>query len=141
MTFRTLSPTYATSPQITPEDVPEIAAAGYRRVVCNRPDSENPPGLQAADIRKAAEATGLDFVFNPVVGGALTEENVAAQARAIDTAPGPVFAYCASGNRSSIVWALALAGRVPADDLIAAAARHGYNLAPYRDMLEARAKG
>ena len=50
-------------------------------------------------------------------------------------ADGPVFAYCASGNRSSVVWALTQAGKVPADDLIATAARWGYNLEPIRPQL------
>lgn len=139
MTFRTLSPDYATSPQITPEDVAAIKAAGYTRVICNRPDGENPPGLQAADIGKAVTAAGMDFVVNPVIGGALTMQNVEAQRDAIETATGPVFAYCASGNRSSIVWALANAGRRPTDELIAAAAGWGYNLEPYRAQIDALA--
>jgi uncharacterized protein (TIGR01244 family) len=141
MSFRTLTPTYTTSPQITPADVPAIAAAGYRTVICNRPDGENPPELAAARLRAAVEAAGLAFVENPVIGGALTEANVAAQRAAIDAATGPVFAYCASGNRSSIVWALATAAERPADETVAAAARWGYNLEPYRDRIAAAGRG
>lgn len=136
MTFRTLTDRYATSPQITPADVPAIAAAGYVRVICNRPDGENPPELSAEMMRRAVEAAGLDFVLNPVIGGALTMDNVTSQRDAIDSATGPVFAYCASGNRSSIVWALANAGRMTTDDLIASAARWGYNLEPYRAQID-----
>ncbi|MFM2357066.1 MAG: hypothetical protein RLZZ528_2802 [Pseudomonadota bacterium] len=139
MTFRTLTDSYATSPQITPADVPAIVAAGFTRVICNRPDGENPPDLSAAAMRQAVEAAGLDFVVNPVIGGALTMDNVTAQRAAIDSATGPVFAYCASGNRSSIVWALANAGRMPTDELIASAARWGYNLEPYRAQIDALA--
>ena len=141
MSFRTLSATYATSPQITPGDVPAIAEAGYRTVICNRPDGENPPDLAAARLRAAVEAAGMAFVDNPVIGGALTEANVTAQRAAMDAAGGPVFAYCASGNRSSIVWALATGADRPVDDTIAAAARWGYNLEPYRDRIAALAKG
>jgi uncharacterized protein (TIGR01244 family) len=67
----------------------------------------------------------------------MTAENVAAQARAMAAAGGPVFAYCASGNRSSIVWALANAGRMPTDDLIAIPARFGYQLEPLRAQIDA----
>jgi uncharacterized protein (TIGR01244 family) len=141
MDIRSLSDRYAVSPQIRPEDVAAIRDAGFTRIVCNRPDAEIPPGVQAADIRKAAEAAGLDFVFNPVIGGALTEANVAAQAEAMATAKGPVFAYCASGNRSSIVWALANAASRSADDLIGTAAKWGYNLEPYRAAMDARKAG
>jgi HipA-like protein len=86
-----------------------------------------------------ARAAGLDFVINPVVGGAITDENAALQGAAIAGARGKVLAYCASGNRSSIVWAMSQAGRRPTDELIAAAARHGYNLEPFRARIDALA--
>lgn len=136
MDIRALTPSYAVSPQITPEDLPAIKAAGYVTVIDNRPDAEIPGALHTAAMRAAAEALGLTFVANPVIGGALTEANVAAQRQAIDSATGPVFAYCASGNRSSVVWALAHAGRMSADDLIGIPARFGYSLDWLRPTLE-----
>ena len=139
MDIRPLSDTYAVSPQITPEDVPAIAAAGYTTVICNRPDAENPSELAAGALRAAVEAAGLTFVENPFNAMTLGAEHVEAQARAMDEATGPVLAYCASGNRSSVVWALARAGRQPAGDLIAAAARHGYKLEGLRPQIEALA--
>ena len=87
-------------------------------------------------MARAAEAAGLVFVANPVIGGALTMDNVQAQAAAIAAAAGPVLAYCASGNRSSIVWALAHAGLRPTDELIALPARHGYTLEHLRPQLD-----
>ncbi|MCC5963899.1 MAG: TIGR01244 family phosphatase [Rhodobacteraceae bacterium] len=140
MDIRPLTEDYAVSPQISPEDVAQIAAAGYTTLVCNRPDAENPPELQVAAIRDAAEAAGLRFVDNPVVGGAISLDNVSAQGRAITDSAGPVLAYCASGNRSSIVWALAHAGQRPTDELIAVPARHGYRLEPFRQTIEQLAK-
>ncbi|MFN3938827.1 MAG: TIGR01244 family sulfur transferase [Gemmobacter sp.] len=140
MDIRRLTPDYAVSPQITPEDVPAIAAAGFRRVVCNRPDAEVPPEVQADPIRRAVEDAGMDFVLNPVIGGAITMENVTAQGDAIGSASGPVLAYCASGNRSSIVWALSQAGSRPTDDLIGIPARHGYQLEGWRDQIETLAR-
>ena len=136
MDIRALTPTYAVSPQIGLEDLPAIKAAGYATVIDNRPDAEIPGHLHTDTMRAAAEAAGLHFVANPVIGGAITEENVAAQRAAIDSATGPVFAYCASGNRSSVVWALAHAGQQPADTLIGTAARFGYNLEWLRPALD-----
>lgn len=132
MDIRPLSDDYAVSPQIAPTDVAAIAEAGYTTVVCNRPDGEIPTELHANAVRAAAEAAGLKFVLNPVVGGAISIDNVTVQADAMMNSTGPVLAYCASGNRSSIVWALALAGKRPTDDLIAIPARHGYGLEPFR---------
>lgn len=139
MDIRALTPAYAVAPQIAPADLAAIRAAGFTRVICNRPDAEIPADLHAAVMADAAAAEGLEFVINPVIGGAITAQNVADQGAAIAGASGPVLAYCASGNRSSIVWALAQAGMRPTDDLIATAARFGYNLEPFRAEIDRRA--
>jgi uncharacterized protein (TIGR01244 family) len=127
---------YAVTPQLDPADMAALAADGVTTVICNRPDAEIPPHLQAAAMQEAAEAAGLAFVFNPVTGGALTESNVEEQADAIAASDGPVVAYCASGNRSTIVWALGVAGDVPVDEILQRAAANGYDLAWLRPQLE-----
>jgi uncharacterized protein (TIGR01244 family) len=139
MDIRPLTDSYAVSPQITPGDLAAIRAAGYTTVIDNRPDGEIPPDLHTGVMRAAAEAAGLAFVANPVIGGALTMDNVTAQRAAIDAAAGPVLAYCASGNRSSVVWALAQAGRLPTGDLIGLPARFGYQLEHLRAQIDALA--
>ncbi|WP_071798684.1 TIGR01244 family sulfur transferase [Natronohydrobacter thiooxidans] len=141
MDIRPLTDSYAVSPQIAPEDVAAIADAGYTTVICNRPDGEIPPEIRAAELRKAVEAAGLRFVLNPVIGGAITMENVEAQGAALRDSDGPVLAYCASGNRSSIVWALSQAGQRPTDELVAAPARYGYALEPFRGTIDQLAQG
>lgn len=139
MDIRAITPDYAVSPQIEIGDLPAIKAAGYVTVIDNRPDGEIPPHLHTAEMRRAAEALGLVFVSNPVVGGALTMENVTAQGAAIAASSGPVLAYCASGNRSSIVWALAHAGKRPVEELVGLPARFGYQLDHLRPQIEALA--
>ena len=141
MDIRRLTDTYAVAPQIDPQDMAAIRAAGFTTVIDNRPDGEIPSALHTDAMRKAALAAGLQFVANPVIGGAMTMDNVTAQGAAIAAASGPVLAYCASGNRSSQVWALSMAGRMPADDLIGLPARHGYHLEGLRPQIEAMAKG
>ena len=135
--MRPLSETYAVSPQITPEEVADLAAAGITRIVNNRPDAENPPHLQGAAFRAAAEAAGIDYVENPFSHGAFSMDLVERQAEAMADGA-KVLAYCASGNRSAILWAMARAraGDDP-DDLIAAAAAQGYDLSGLRPQLEA----
>lgn len=141
MDIRKLTPDYAVSPQISPADMAAIKAAGFTTVIDNRPDGEIPSVLQESTMRQAAEALGLTFVNNPIIGGALTEANVTQQRAAMDAAKGPVFAYCASGNRCSIVWALAEAGKRPVDELIGLPARFGYQLEHLRPRIEALTKG
>lgn len=140
MDIRSLTDSYAVSPQISLADLVAIKAAGFTTVIDNRPDGEIPADLHAGVMQQAAEALGLTFVVNPVIGGALTMDNVLAQQAALDDATGPVLAYCASGNRSSMVWALARAGRDPTDDLIAIPARFGYQLEGLRSQIEALAR-
>ncbi len=140
MDIRALTPTYAVSPQIDPADLPAIKAAGYTTIIDNRPDGEIPPDLHTDVMRAAAESLGLTFVANPVIGGGMTMDNVTTQRAAIDAATGPVFAYCASGNRSSVVWAIAHAAQLPADDLIGIPARFGYQLEHLRPTLESLAQ-
>ena len=140
MEIRPLTDGYAVSPQIAIEDLPAIKAQGYQTVIDNRPDAEIPPELHTETMRAAAEALGLTFIVNPVIGGAITMANVETQGQAIAQAPGPILAYCASGNRSSITWALSQAGQRPTDELIALPARHGYQLEHLRPQLDAFAE-
>jgi len=139
MDIRALTPTYAVSPQVEPADLAAIKAKGFTTVIDNRPDAEIPPHLHAVQMQAAAAALGLHFVSNPVVSGAMTPENITAQAAAVAASTGPVFAYCASGNRSSVVWALMNAGTQPTDDLIGIPARFGYNLEHLRRQLDEKA--
>ncbi|GAB4265892.1 MAG: protein tyrosine phosphatase family protein [Pararhodobacter sp.] len=141
MDIRPLTDSYSVTPQILPEDVPAIAAAGFTTVICNRPDSEVPAEIRAEAMRPIIEGAGMAFVVNPVVPGALSQENVDCQREAIDSARGKVLAYCASGNRSSIVWALANAGRRPTDELVAAGAQYGYQTEQFRGLIDRLAQG
>lgn len=132
--IRHLTETYAVSPQITPDDVAALKAAGFVRVICNRPDAEIPAALHSAAMRGHVEKAGMEFVDNQISPGQFPPDLIARQAAAMQ-ASGPVFAYCASGNRCSVVWALTQAGKRPADELIGTAAKWGYNLEPIRDRL------
>ena len=140
MDIRALTESYAVSPQIDLADLAAIKAAGFTTVIDNRPDGEIPDDLAATQMQRAAEAIGLTFVINPLIPGAFTPDNIALQAKACVEASGPVFAYCASGNRSSIVWAMMNAGKMPLDDLIMIPARFGYRLDHLRPTLQALAK-
>ncbi len=139
MDIRALTPDYAVSPQIVPEDLAILKAAGFTTVIDNRPDGEIPGPLHAEAMKTAAEALGLTFVFNPITPSTFSDQVLATQKAAIEGSTGPVFAYCASGNRSSCVWALVLAGQRPTEELIGIPARFGYNLEGLRDRIEATA--
>ena len=129
MDIRPLTDDYAVSPQIAAKDLPAIAAAGYVAILCNRPDAEVGPEARADAIELAAREAGLAFSRNPVTHQGLNDEMVARQRAVVEEAGGPVLAYCASGTRSTIVWALGQAGRRPAAEIVERAARAGYDIA------------
>lgn len=139
MDIRPLTPHYAVSSQISPEDLPLIAEAGFSAVICNRPDAENPPEWHAAAMAEAAQAAGLQFHNLPLTHQTMTPENVARQRDLIDAATGPVLAYCASGTRSSVIWSLGQAGHLSTDEILAATAQAGYQLDQLRPALDAMA--
>ncbi|MCR9108791.1 TIGR01244 family sulfur transferase [Marivita sp. XM-24bin2] len=137
MDIRQISQRYSVSPQIDPEDAAAIKAAGVTTVICNRPDAEVPPSHQSDTMRVAMEAAGLRFEVLPITHQTMTPDRVAQQAALVDASEGPVLAYCASGTRCSIIWALSQAGQQSADDILDAVAKAGYDLSGLRPTLAA----
>lgn len=99
MEYRQITDDYSVSGQITPDEVAAIKAAGFKSVICNRPDDEQHGQPSADSVKSAVEAAGLAFRYIPVISGAMTGDNVADMAEALDEMDGPVFAYCRSGTR------------------------------------------
>lgn len=107
MKITPLTPEFSVSPQIRPEDVAEIAAAGYRSILCNRPDGEDAGQPVYALVEAAARAAGLEALHVPVVSGAITRGDVEDFRAAIADLPAPVLAYCRSGTRCANLWDMA----------------------------------
>jgi uncharacterized protein (TIGR01244 family) len=105
MDVRQITENYSVSPQITPDEIAAVKAAGFRTVICNRPDDEQPGQPSHDAIKTAVEAAGLAFRYIPVVSGQMTMENVEDQAAALDEVEGPVLAYCRSGTRCTNLYA------------------------------------
>lgn len=137
MTLRRIDDTISVAPQIAPEDVPALAAAGFVAIVNNRPDDEDAGQPSGAAVQAAAEAAGLSYTAIPVTHAGFSGHQVEAMAAVLADAQGPVLAFCRSGTRSCNLWALAQAsqGGDP-DTLIAKAAGAGYDLSGIRPLLD-----
>jgi uncharacterized protein (TIGR01244 family) len=134
--FRKLDETISVAGQITPDDVAEAARQGFAFVVNNRPDEEQPGQPAAAEIEAAAKAAGLGYRAIPITHAGFSENQVSAMREALEAATGPVLAFCRSGTRSTLVWALARANMGDdADTLQAKAEAAGYDLTPIRAFL------
>ena len=135
--FRKLSESFYASPQIGLDDVAAAATQGMTLIVNNRPEGESADQIPGAEIEAAARAAGMDYVALPVTHAGFSESQVRAMKQALEGAGGPVLAYCRSGTRSTLLWALAEAMRGAApNDLAAQAAAAGYDIAPIRTMID-----
>ena len=136
--FRRVTDSFYVTPQIRGPDIPEAVAKGFKTLIANRPDGEDPGQMPLADARASAEAAGLTFVGIPIKG-APGPEAVAATAAAIAAAHGPVLAYCRSGTRSVTLWAYATAQThtLTTAEILAAARGAGYDLSAHAPALDA----
>ena len=124
-----LSPTLSVAAQIRPEELPQLAAAGFRAVICNRPDGEGPDQPLFAELSAAASAAGLEAVYLPIVSGKVGDDDASAFGRLLDGLPKPVLAFCRTGTRSATLWALSegAKGR-PLAEILFAAKGAGYDM-------------
>jgi uncharacterized protein (TIGR01244 family) len=94
--------------QIAPEHVTQVVEKGFKSIINNRPDMEGGPEQPTSvQIEEAARAAGLDYVFQPVVAGQITEVDVRAFANHFNELPKPVLMFCRTGNRSNNLYQLA----------------------------------
>ncbi len=94
--------------QISPEQIVEIAEKGFKSIINNRPDLEG--GAEqptSAQIENAARLADLDYVYQPVVAGQITELDVRAFANHYNELPKPTLMFCRTGNRSNNLYQLA----------------------------------
>ena len=131
--FRQLSPDVWASPQIEVEDVETARKMGIAMIINNRPDDESEDQTPGASIEKAAIAAGLAYCAIPISHGGFNEPQVDAMRDALERSGGKTLAYCRSGTRSTLLWALAqsVAGE-DAERLTQQAAQAGYDLSPVR---------
>ena len=140
--FRKLTDTVFVSPQIGLAEFAAAKAHGIALIVNNRPEGESDDQVPGDEIAAAAAAAGIDYATIPITHAGFSETQVQAMAQALEKAKGPVLAYCRSGTRSTLLWALAEASRGsnPAA-LAASAAQAGYDIAPVRAMVDMLAAG
>ena len=111
MDIKTISDTFSVSGQILPEELAAVAEAGFKSIICNRPDGESPDQPTIDEIEQAAVAAGLQCRYLPVVSGKLSDFDISQFARELAELPGPVLAFCRTGNRSMTLWSLVEARR------------------------------
>jgi sulfide:quinone oxidoreductase len=128
MDIRKITDELSVAPQIQAEDVAAIAAAGFRAVICNRPDGESTDQPCCEDIAAAVAAQGLAWRTQPVRSGGITQADVEAFGALLAELPKPMLAYCRSGTRCAMLWCLSQAGTRPLPDILQRAQAAGYDM-------------
>ncbi len=127
---RTIAPGLAVTKQPDRHEIEELAQRGFRTIINNRPDAEE-PGQWPPDQEKAeAERHGLSYVHLPVTISSISADDVEAFRQAVQESPKPIVAHCKSGGRSYLLWAAgeALVGARDPAGLVQEAAEAGYKL-------------
>ena len=119
---------YVVSEQITVDDIQTIKEAGFKTIFCNRPDNEEINQVTIESIKNAALKKGLKFIHQPVIGGQITQVDVDQFGEYFDASEKPIFAYCRTGTRSSMLWALSESGKRSVEDILTMTSKAGYNL-------------
>lgn len=99
-----LSESLSVAAQITPQDVPNIAAQGFTTVVCNRPDGEVPDQASMDEIEAACNEAGLLFVRYPVNAMNFPGADLDGLGELFDDPSQSVLAYCRTGTRCANLW-------------------------------------
>ena len=136
MNIHQITDNYFVTAQISTGDVQSILQAGFKAIICNRPDAEISPSHQSEKIKKAALAAGLEFHNLPLTHQNMTEE-IVSQQMAFSRLSGPVLAYCVTGTRCTVAWAIGSANEGEAPDVILSTAQAaGYQLEGLRPTLD-----
>ncbi|RKQ67894.1 TIGR01244 family sulfur transferase [Oceanibaculum indicum] len=132
MSFKTteMAPGIDTGAQVDSASLKEIAAMGYRAIINNRPDNEEPGQMAMADAKAQAEALGLEYHFLPVTSSTIGKQDVEAFDALLERAGKPVLAHCRTGTRVYLLYGATqvLKHGADADAVVAEAAAKGFDI-------------
>lgn len=106
MTVARIDHSLSVSPQISADDVRQLAAEGFKAVICNRPDGEGSDQPTFAEIEAVCRDVGITASYLPVESGKVRDEDAVAFGDLFAKLPKPVLAYCRTGTRSATLWSL-----------------------------------
>ncbi len=128
MDLKKITEKTSVSPQIKPDDIATIKDAGFRAIICNRPDGEGTDQPSFEEIEAAAKKAGLEAAYVPVTSGMVRDEDVEAFGAALRDLPRPVLAYCRTGTRSATLWSFHESKRRPIHEILVATKAAGYDM-------------
>lgn len=124
--------------QIHAEDIAELKKHNITAVINNRPDSEDPNQPTNQDISLLMQQHHLLYYHIPISGTNVSLEDMHQLVTILNSATGPVFLYCRSGTRSSLLWALTASryGLSTPQSIIKICLEAGYNFQPFQGIFQ-----
>lgn len=138
MQYANVTQQLSVSPQISIDDVDAIKAAGFKSIICNRPDGEVVEQPTFSEIEAKAKSLGIPCIYQPVVSGKVTLEDALEFGQNLDKLEGPVFAYCRTGTRSITLWAMSVANTLAIEKILDLSKKAGYDLSGVVTCLKPR---
>lgn len=133
-----LTPFLSVIGQIQTADMASVAASGFLTVINNRPDNESEGQPSNAELAAAAQASGLQYHYLPVVAGQITDQQISDFVQLMAQVKGPVLAFCRTGTRTTSLWALGEAQHLAPAAILDAAKLAGYDLTGLLPRLQQR---
>lgn len=93
--------------QITSASVDELAKAGFKTIICNRPDNEEAKQPAFHEIEECAKKHKMTSYYIPVTPAHIEEKSVKHMAETLKLCEYPLLAYCKSGYRAQTLYHLA----------------------------------
>ena len=107
-TFRKINSNFSVSGQFDTSDILKARADGFHTVLNNRPDHEPGVTISSTEAGLLAEKNGLNYLHDPMENHLIYQEDTIDRfIQSLIGKPGPVLAYCRTGTRCTILWALA----------------------------------
>lgn len=134
---RQLEDDLMTCGQLNTAQIKELAAAGIKTLIFNRPDAEEVGQPATAELQAEAEALGMQWVFQPVLSGQVTAAEGLEFGRLYSAAAKPVVAFCRTGARCGCLWALSQKPYQSGKALVAKMQQSGFDMPDFFKRLTA----
>ena len=128
MQYANVTQQLSVCPQISVDELEAIKAAGFKSIICNRPDGEGADQPTFAEIEAKASSLGMPCVYQPVVSGKVTQQDAIKFEANLQKLEGPVFAYCRTGTRSITLWAMTSTKTLSYEEILGLSQKAGYDL-------------
>ena len=99
-----LTPNVSITGQMTVEKFEKLVQQDFKSVIVNRPDQEIGNMTSASALRNIAEQANLSLIYQPVISGQISQQDVQEFAKYYNSLPKPILLVCKSGNRSKVLF-------------------------------------